>query len=224
MVKHNNIVPNAHFRKDWQKFVRTWFDQPAAKQRRRVAREDRAKKIAPRPLRLLRPAVRGQSVKYNRKVREGRGFTKAELKGAHLTVKAALGLGISIDRRRRNASEEALAKNVARLKAYKSKLVIFPRHASSKKEKKGDSSKEAREAAVQALGSLLPVKNSTPRIVARKITGEEKEAEVRTLLRTTLNNVKLWGRREKRAKDKAEAAKAPKRAELAGGEGEGADE
>ncbi len=27
MVKHNNIVPNAHFHKKWQRRVRTWFDQ-----------------------------------------------------------------------------------------------------------------------------------------------------------------------------------------------------
>jgi len=146
-----------------------------------------------------------------RKVREGRGFTKTELKGAGLTLKAALGLGVSIDRRRRNISEEALAKNVQRLKAYKSKLVVFPRNASSKKIKKGDAPKEARDAAVQAVGALLPVKNATPRFVARKITTAEKDAEVRTLLRTTLLNTKLWGRREKRAKDKADAAKAPKR-------------
>jgi len=200
-------------RKDWQQFVRTWFDQPAAKERRRNARQVRAKKIAPRPLRLLRPAVRGQTVKYNRKVREGRGFTKAELKGAGLTLKSALGLGVSIDRRRRNASEEALAKNIQRLKAYKSKLVVFPRHNSSKKvgAKKGDASKEAREAAVQAVGALLPVKNVTPRFSFRKITPAEQKAEVVTLLRTTLMDQKLWGRREKRAKDKADAAKAPKR-------------
>lgn len=36
MVKHNNVVPNGHFKKDWQNYVRTWFNQPARKKRRRA--------------------------------------------------------------------------------------------------------------------------------------------------------------------------------------------
>ena len=32
-MKHNNQLPNAHFRKDWQRFVKTWFDQPVCWQR-----------------------------------------------------------------------------------------------------------------------------------------------------------------------------------------------
>lgn len=39
MVRHNNVVPNNHFRKEWQLRVRTWFNQPARKQRRRNARQ-----------------------------------------------------------------------------------------------------------------------------------------------------------------------------------------
>lgn len=35
MVRHNNVVPNGHFRKHWQNYVRTWFNQPARKTRRR---------------------------------------------------------------------------------------------------------------------------------------------------------------------------------------------
>lgn len=35
MVRHNNVVPNEHFRKDWQNYVKTWFNQPARKKRRR---------------------------------------------------------------------------------------------------------------------------------------------------------------------------------------------
>lgn len=38
MVKHNNIIPGQHFHKDWQRYVKTWFNQPAKKQARRVAR------------------------------------------------------------------------------------------------------------------------------------------------------------------------------------------
>lgn len=27
MVKHNNVIPNGHFHKDWQRRIKTWFDQ-----------------------------------------------------------------------------------------------------------------------------------------------------------------------------------------------------
>ena len=35
MVKHNNVIPNGHFKKKWQFRVKTWFNQPARKLRRR---------------------------------------------------------------------------------------------------------------------------------------------------------------------------------------------
>lgn len=35
MVRHNNVVPNQHFKKKWQFNVRTWFNQPARALRRR---------------------------------------------------------------------------------------------------------------------------------------------------------------------------------------------
>ena len=86
---------------------------------------------------MLRPAVRAPTVRYNRKLREGRGFTLAELKEAGVGRKEARGVGIVVDHRRRNLSEEGKALNVERLKAYKAKLIVFPRKAS--KPKKGDS-------------------------------------------------------------------------------------
>jgi hypothetical protein len=30
MVKHNNVIPNAHFHKEWKNRVKTWFDQVGA--------------------------------------------------------------------------------------------------------------------------------------------------------------------------------------------------
>ncbi|KAJ2846068.1 60S ribosomal protein L13, partial [Coemansia brasiliensis] len=71
----NKQLPNVHLRKEWDLRVRTWFNQPGRKLRRRNARVAKAAKIAPRPLELLRPAVRCPTVKYNRKTRIGRGFT-----------------------------------------------------------------------------------------------------------------------------------------------------
>merc|ERR1719502_203589 len=101
-MKHNQQLCNAHFRKDWAKHVKTWFDQPASKQRRRNARIAKAKKVAPRPVNLLRPAVHCPTVKYNMRVRPGRGFTLAELKAAKVNRKAARGIGIAVDHRRTN--------------------------------------------------------------------------------------------------------------------------
>lgn len=79
--KHNNIVQNNHFHKKWQNYVRTWFNQPGRKKRRRLARQKKALKIAPRPVAgPLRPIVHCPTFKYNSKVRAGRGFTLEELK------------------------------------------------------------------------------------------------------------------------------------------------
>jgi large subunit ribosomal protein L13e len=206
-MKHNNVVPNAHFHKDWQRFVKTWFDQPAKKAARRAARVSKAKRIAPRPLSSLRPIVRGQTNKYNSKIRAGRGFSLAELKAAKINRHQANGIGISVDHRRKNKSEESFQVNVDRLKVYKSKLVLFPRNATSKRVKKGDSSKEERQNAKQVSGNhVLPIAIKETRIKARKITKDERDATVTKVLRKALTDSKLWGVREKRAKAKADSA------------------
>ena len=134
----NNVLPGNHFRKDWQRHVKTWFNQPGRKLRRRNARKAKAATLGVRPLTLLRPAVRGQTIRYNAKIRNGRGFSLGELKEAGISRKTALGLGIVVDHRRRNLSVEGKSLNVERLKSYKERLVVFPRKAG--KPKKGDSS------------------------------------------------------------------------------------
>ena len=79
--KHNNMIHNNHFHKQWQNYVRTWFDQPGRKKRKRDARIKRALQVAPRPVAgALRPIVRCPTFKYNTKTRAGRGFTLEELK------------------------------------------------------------------------------------------------------------------------------------------------
>lgn len=81
MGKGNNMIPNAHFHKYWQQHVRTWFNQPARKQRRRLNRIKKAKAVFPRPAAgPLRPVVRCPSIRYHTKQRAGRGFTLEELK------------------------------------------------------------------------------------------------------------------------------------------------
>lgn len=175
----NNVLHANHFRKDWQRRVRTWFDQPGRKLRRRTARKTKAAALGVRPLSLLRPAVRGQTVRYNRKIREGRGFTLAELKEAGIGRKEARSVGISVDHRRRNLSEEGKKLNVERLQAYKARLIVFPRNA--KKPKKGDSSAEDLKAATTR--QPIPLPEGIPAEAPRKITEEERKFEAYRTLR-----------------------------------------
>lgn len=203
---HNNVLPANHFRKDWQRRVKTWFDQPGRKIRRRRARTAKAAALGARPIELLRPAVRAQTVRYNRKIREGRGFTLAELKEAGVGKKEARGVGIVVDHRRRNLSEEGKALNVARLKAYKAKLMIFPRK--SGKPKKGDSSPEdLKSTTATRFAEPLPEGGLLEK--PRKITAEEKEFKAFRALRDARAVQRHAGARKVRQqkKDEEEAAK-----------------
>ena len=79
--RRNGVIPNVHFRKNWQERVKTWFNQPMRKARRRKNRIKKALKIAPRPASgPLRPIVRCPTFRYHGKVRCGRGFSLEELK------------------------------------------------------------------------------------------------------------------------------------------------
>ncbi|KAI9248266.1 50S ribosomal protein L13e [Phascolomyces articulosus] len=203
VLKHNNQLPNQHFRKDWQRRVKTWFDQPGRKKSRRVARVQKAARIAPRPVDgLLRPAVRCPTQRYNMKLRAGRGFTLEELKEAGINKKVARTVGIAVDHRRRNRSQESLELNVQRLKAYKAKLIVFPRKAG--KPKQGDSEAAEVAAAVQLRGGLLPIEQVSAAPEARAITAEEKSVNAFKKLRYARSEARTLGAREKRAREKAE--------------------
>eukprot|EP00245_Coleochaete_scutata_P006292 TRINITY_DN2060_c0_g1_i1.p1 TRINITY_DN2060_c0_g1~~TRINITY_DN2060_c0_g1_i1.p1 ORF type:complete len:208 (-),score=58.12 TRINITY_DN2060_c0_g1_i1:439-1062(-) len=201
MVKHNNEVPHQHFKKDWQSYVRTWFNQPARKKRRRDARVAKAVRVFPRPTAgPLRPIVHCQTIKYNSKIRAGRGFTFEELKEAGIPTKLARTIGICVDHRRRNKSLESLQENVQRLKAYKAKLVVFPRRG--KKVKAGDSSAEELASATQLTGPVLPITKPVyvPEVTA--ITDEMKEAKAYSKLRLERMNERMAGVRKKREETK----------------------
>lgn len=147
MVKHNNAINDTHFRKDWERHVYTWFDQAPQKKARRLKRQRKAARVFPRPVEgLLRPVVRCPSSKYNTKIREGYGFTYEELKAAGVNRKGARQIGISIDARRKNKSNSSFEPNVARLKEYLAKLVLWPKKVSkSKLRNKGKALKEAKD-------------------------------------------------------------------------------
>merc|ERR1712122_29538 len=82
--KRNNMVPNGHFHKQWQNYVKTWFNQPARKKRRHAHRVAKARRVFPRPTQALRPIVRCPTFRYNSRVRAGRGFALEELKAAKI--------------------------------------------------------------------------------------------------------------------------------------------
>ncbi len=179
--------------------------------RRRKARKEKAARLGVRPINLLRPAVRGQTIRYNRKLREGRGFTLAELKEAGIGRKEARGVGIIVDHRRRNLSEEGKQLNVERLKEYKTRLIVFPRKAG--KPKKGDSSvsaaeristymlnwKQPEELKAATTRSTLPLPEAYPAEVPRKITDEERAFDAYKTLRTTRAHQRHEGARKIRA-------------------------
>lgn len=207
-IKHNQQLPNNHFRKHWQERVRVHFDQPGRKLRRRQSRLSKATAVAPRPVDKLRPVVRCPTVKYNRRVRPGRGFTLEELKAAAIPRKLALTIGIPVDHRRQNRSEDGLAVNVERLKKYKEEsLILFPRRIG--RPKKGDASKEdtaaARNAKSKHISTLLPFDPVDKKIQERSIKSEEKDTSAYRTLRLAQSDAKYVGVRAKRAKAKEEA-------------------
>ncbi|KAJ3348593.1 60S ribosomal protein L13 [Entophlyctis luteolus] len=206
-MKHNNVLPNQHFRKGWQLRVKTWFDQPGKKKTRRVNRIKKAAAIAPRPIDgLFRPAVRCSTIRYNTKIRAGRGFSLDELEAAGINRKQARSIGISVDHRRKNRSVEGLQANVERLGEYKSKLILFPRKLN--KPKSGDSAKaDLAEAAQVSHATVLPIVQPPETDLFRKIEGEQKATAYNSLRRARADK-KYKGKRDARAKAAAEEEKA----------------
>ena len=138
------------------------------------------------------------------RVRLGRGFTVEELKEAGIALRFAPTIGIAVDTRRKNRSQESLDTNVQRLKEYRSKLILFPKK--SGKPLKGDSTEEEIQGATQLKEALMPVKKQKHEVEVRKITEEEKNFQAYRTLRTERTNAKYKGIRDKRATEKATEA------------------
>lgn len=207
-IRGNRVIPNAHFHKDWQRYIKTWFDQPARKKRRHQKRVEKAKRIAPRPLKKLRPVVRCPTARFNMRQRLGRGFTIEELKAAGVSAKVAQTIGIAVDKRRKNKSVESLQQNVQRLKEYKSKLILFP--INRKKPKKGESSEQECRLAQQVATDLLPIKKGKqPQDTEqpRKVSEAEAKFSAFHTVRQARVNKKLAPGRAKRARDAEAEAK-----------------
>lgn len=171
-----------------------------------AARVAKAEATFPRPTAgLLRPIVRAPTLKYNTKQRLGRGFTLEELKAAGIPAKLAPTIGVAVDARRVNRSEESLQTNVERLKAFKAALVVFPRRAG--KPKAGDAAPEELKAAAQLAGPLFPVEHAKPAVEFAAISDEAKAFRAYQALRAARTDAKLAGIRKKKAEAAAAAAK-----------------
>src|ERR1044072_2267281 len=81
MEKHINILPNDLICKHWQNYAKTWLNQPARKPRRCTTQLVNTNKMVYLTLdKILRDIIHGRSVKYNMKVRLGKGSSELELK------------------------------------------------------------------------------------------------------------------------------------------------
>lgn len=188
MVKHNNVIPNLHFHKKYCASsrgplkVKLALNQASKKKSRRLARAKKAAAIAPAPLQKLRPVVHCQTQKYSAKTRLGKGFTLEELKAAGVSASKARTIGIAVDFRRTNKSNESLELNVARLNAYLANLVVL---------KKGDDA----SALTQLTGTIQPIDYSKPEIEMQEVTDELKAYKAFTTMRVARKETKVAGYR-----------------------------
>ncbi|ODV85747.1 hypothetical protein CANARDRAFT_27840 [[Candida] arabinofermentans NRRL YB-2248] len=189
-ISKNLPILKNHFRKHWQERVRVHLDQAGKKASRRQARASKSAQVAPKPIDSLRPIVRCPTIRYNRKVRAGKGFSLAELKAVGYSPKYARTVGIAVDHRRSNRSTETFEANVARLESYKKSLIIFGKNSKAEGEQ-------------VSIGATFPIEQPVSDIEPRAVVVPEQTA-YRTL-RLARSDKKYAGTRAKRAKDAAEA-------------------
>ena len=116
-------------------------------------------------------------------------------------------VGISVDGRRQNASEEGLARNVERLKAYMARLVVI-----TNRMKKADKPKLSELNAVSSVSGAfaLPAAAAAVTEISKSDMPAPIEGGAFAKLRIARSNARLVGVRERRAKEKAEADAAKK--------------
>jgi len=113
----------------------------------------------------LRPAVRGQTNRYNAKIKLGRGFTAQELKLAGITsLTEARSIGIAVDLRRKDTCNETLNMNSNRIKTYLSKIIV---HRAAKKGSKNVPSKLFKEVNFKEANNdpAVKVQNTTKEVI-----------------------------------------------------------
>lgn len=117
---------------------------------------------------------------------------------AKISPQFARTVGIAVDTRRFDSSEEALQLNVQRLESYKSKLILFPRKAD--KPKKGDIAdstadklKSAEAGKQNVTKHVISKPNTKARQAPQKITKEMRDVKVFRKLRQLQVNQKYLG-------------------------------
>lgn len=207
-MRHNNVIPNVHYHKNYKRWIKTWYNQPGRKQSRRIARQKAVAEAGFRPVGMLRPIVHPPTQRYNMKTRLGRGFTLEELSACGINKKAAMSIGIAVDHRRTDLSEETFQINVDRLKKYINGIVLQPRKG--KKTKKGfagipnDSAREEFKALKNVSHEkAFPIKTQPLAVKTHVITPEEKKFRAFSTLRKQLIEAKNFG---KKAAAKAKAS------------------
>jgi large subunit ribosomal protein L13e len=129
-------------------------------------------------------------------------------KSAGIPRKLAPTIGIAVDPRRQNLSEESLKANVERLKEFQKRIILFPLR--SGKHKKTDASaadvksakgKDAKVHATIAAG--LPIVNK-PIITEAKLSDVKATEDAYRTLRHARADARNIGQRKKRAQEKAD--------------------
>lgn len=207
-------LSNAHYKDQFNR-VKTFFNQPAQKLRRRKLRAAKAKRVGPNPTHLLRPAVRGQTNRYNNKIKLGRGFTLAELKESGVKgVNYARSVGIAIDRRRKDTCAETKKINVERIKEYVSRMILHPRRKADKKPKileaTPDQLKSSEAVEQNTTKTVIPLPKAECAFSFGAITKEMKEGSVYKTLRKEWKEQSGFNRKLEKKKKAAAAAAAKK--------------
>lgn len=207
-MRHNNIIPNVHYRKNYKRWIKTWYNQPGRKQSRRIARQKAVSESGFRPVGMLRPIVHSPTQRYNMKTRLGRGFTLEELSACGINKKAAMSIGIAVDHRRTDISEETFQTNVERLKKYINGIILMPRKG--KKTKKGfagipdDSSKqEFMSVRNVSFKKAFPVVKEPINEKTHVITADERKFRAFASLRKELLEEKNLGKKLSQSNNKS---------------------
>ena len=207
MPAYNNAIQRPHLRKHYQKWIKTWFNQPARKFRRISKRRDLAESSFPRPIRKLQPEVSKPTFRYTGQRRLGRGFSLQELAEVKLNPAFARTIGVRVDHRRTNKSVESLQRNVKRLKAYLAKLVLLPRKADKPKKgtwgRLGDKAEKV-ELTQEARPEVLDAQRASRRVKGEKISAEQSKFRAHAYLRLEMAKKRLA---RKKASDEKKAEK-----------------
>ncbi len=153
--------------------------------------------------------MRGQTRKYNLKLKFGKGFTLEEIKKAGLTAQFAPTIGIAVDHRRQNTSLEALQANVDRLKAYMSKMILFPRKMNKPKKGIVPDSNEEKLQSVEAkqqhkTKEIIKMPTIKKREKPMLIPKEMKDFKAYQKIKLEMMNKKWEGARKKAAEESKE--------------------